>query len=129
MGLAESIETSITNLLHSAPDLFWCKSVTITQDVLVFAGAIDKDGLAVQVEAVIAIFTQYWPRNISDAKRRSYLVKGNEGRFGVDVTILVVWSLQHRRESIEIWIVKTPAVSVGDGRNLSYLACLSRFES
>jgi hypothetical protein len=89
--------------------------MAVTQDMLVFAGAIDKNGLTVQVEAVVSIFTQYWPRNASDAKRRSYLVEGNEGWFSVDVTILMVWSLQHCREGIEIGIVKTPAVSIVDG--------------
>ena len=115
VSLAECIETRITDLFHSASYLFWSKSVTITQDVLVFASAIDENGLSVEKEAVVAIVAQYRPRNASDAKRRSYLVEGNEDWFGVDVTILMVWSLQHRRESIEIWIVKTPAVSIVNG--------------
>ena len=115
VSLAESIETRIADLFHSASYLFGRECMAVTQDMLVFAGAIDKNGLTVQVEAVVSIFTQYWPRNASDAKRRSYLVEGNEGRFSVDVTVLVVWSLQHCREGIEIGIVKTPAVSIVDG--------------
>ena len=47
VSLAESIETCITNLLYPASYLFRLEGMTITQDVLVFASAIDKDGLAV----------------------------------------------------------------------------------
>ena len=89
--------------------------MAIAKEMFVFTGAIDENGLSVEIEAVVAIFAQYRPRNASDAKRRSYLVEGNEDWFGVDVTILMVWSLQHRREGIKIWIVKTPAVSIVNG--------------
>ena len=56
VSLAESIETRIADLFHSASYLFGRKCMAVTQDVLVFAGAIDKDGLVVEVEAVVSIF-------------------------------------------------------------------------
>ena len=53
VGLAEGIEARVGNLLHTRADLLRRESMAVTKEVLVFAGAIDEDGGAVETETVI----------------------------------------------------------------------------
>ena len=92
VGLAEGIKTGIADLFHPTPYLLMRKGMAITQKMFVFASAIDENGLFVEVEAVVAVFAQYWPRDASDAKRGTHLVS----RFAI--------TLNHRREVIEVGI-------------------------
>ena len=53
MGLAESIESGIGDLLHARAYLFGGESVTLPQQMLVFTSAVDEDGSAVEIETMI----------------------------------------------------------------------------
>ena len=93
VGLTEGIEASMTYLLDPTPNLFRRKGMTMTQNMLVFASTIYKDRLSVEEELPS-------PFDMTNAKRRTYLISG----FPI--------TLNHRREVIEIGIVKTPATGV-----------------
>ena len=76
--------------------------MTGSQQVLVFAGAIDENRLTVQVEAVVVgqnvawfrrTLAEHGPRDAADAKWGAHLVGG----FSI--------ALDHRREVIEIGIL------------------------
>lgn len=68
VGLTESVEASIANLLDARVNLFRGKGVTITKNMLIFAGAIDEGGLFVEKETVIPVVALNRPRNAADAK-------------------------------------------------------------
>ena len=101
VGLTEGIEACIANLLDTRANLFRRKGVAITQEMLVFAGAIDEDWLFVEKESRISgrtslTSTTSWngPRNATDAEGCTHLIESNVGRLTllVAVTIVVVWS-------------------------------------
>ena len=81
--------------------------------MLVFAGAVDKDRLSIQVKTIIAVFAQYGPRNASDSEWRPHFIRS----FAIP--------LYHRRKVVEIRIVKAPSVCVGYRRLLADCTCLS----
>ena len=88
VGFAEGVEAGIADLLHARANLFGAESVAVTKNVFVFAGSVDEDRGAVEVEAVVArrrtvgssgqALTEYGPRNAADAEWRLYFVGSDE---------------------------------------------------
>ena len=85
--------------------------------MLILTGAIDEDGLAVEVEAVVAILAEHRPRDVADAKWGAHLVG----------SLLV--ALDHRHQIVEIGVVETPAVGIGNGFSMTQLLAATRTQS
>ena len=51
--LTEGIKASIGDLFDARTDLFWCKGMTIAQEMLIFTSTIDEYRLTIQIEAVV----------------------------------------------------------------------------
>ena len=96
MGLVcftESVEACMTYLLDPTPYLFRRKGMAITQDMLVFASAINKDRLPVKEELSS-------PFDVTNTKRCTHLISG------------LAVTFNHRREIIKIRIVKAPTMGI-----------------
>ena len=100
VGLAESVEASVADLFYTGADLLWRKGMAGTKKMLVLAGAVDEDGLTVEVEAVVATIAQNRPRHVADAEGRTHLVG--------DPAI----PLNHRGKVVEIGVVKAPTMDI-----------------
>ena len=74
--------------------------MAIAKDMFVFASAIDEDGLSVEIEAVVAFFSQDRPRDAANAKRRAYFIGG------------FAFALNHRRKVIKIRLFKAPTMGI-----------------
>ena len=108
--LAECVKAGIGNLFDTRADLLWGKGMTVTQDMFVFAGAVDEGGLSVEEETVVVRQgsignggTFHRPPNATDAERGAYLV----GSLAV--------TLNHGAKSVEIGVVETPAMYIRNG--------------
>ena len=95
MGLTKGIKPCIAYLLDARTYLFWGKSVTIAQEVFVFASAVDESGRAIEKELPA-------PLDLSDAKRRAHLV----GSLAV--------TLNHRTQTVEVRVFKAPTMDIRD---------------
>ena len=88
VGFAEGIEADIADLLHARANLFGAESMALPQQVFVFAGSVDEDRGAVEVEAVVArrrtvgssgqALTEHRPRDATDAEWRLHLIGSDE---------------------------------------------------
>ena len=88
--------------------------MALAQQVFVFAGAVDEDGLPVEVEAVVGGLTvgrgplsQHGPRDAAYAEGRAHLVGG------------LVVALNHGGQGVEVGVADGPAVHVADGLGMA----------
>ena len=128
--LAESIEPCLAHHLHPRGYLLVAEGMALPEEMLVIAGAVDKHGFAIEIEAaVLGVYlrgvalqrclplSQHGPGERADAVRGSHVVDG------------LAIALQYGRKGIEIGVFLAPEVHIrhlGLLTNHLRLACSER---
>ena len=116
MGVSEGVESGALHLLYACVYLPVGESVALSEHVFVFAYAVDKHGLAVQIEALIAVVARQRPA-CRPYTKRSYEVVGG-----------LVVALYNAAELVEIRLLYAPKIRIAYRSRLSYGLGLARFQ-